>query len=338
VIVLDGRDGEGGGQILRTALGVSMLTGLAFRIDHIRANRRKPGLMRQHLTAVRAAAEICGAEMEGAHLNSRQLVFRPNKVRGGNYHFSVGTAGSTMLVLQTVLPALIGCESASTLVLEGGTHNPMAPPFDFIAEAFLPLLERMGAKVSATLDRHGFFPAGGGRVRVTVSPMEEWQPLELVERGARLRTSVRVLHANIPGHVARRELAVCSQKLNLGEADLESVLVHDSHGPGNVILARLDWDSLTEVFASFGQAHLSAEKVARDLCKQVKTYLKAEAPVGDYLADQIMLPFALAGGGSFSTHRLTRHASTQLETLRFFLGNRWKVVESDAGVRLDFHA
>lgn len=338
MISLDGSLGEGGGQILRTALSVSMLTGSPFCMKNIRANRRKPGLMRQHLTAVKAAAEICGAETEGAHLNSGNLVFRPGSVRGGNYHFSIGTAGSTMLVLQTVLPALAQCGSAATLVLEGGTHNPQAPPFEFIAQTYLPLVQKMGAQVTAELERHGFFPAGGGRVRVTTEPMVGWQPMVLMERGLQLDVSVHVLHANIPKHVAQRELAYCGRKLNLPGDRLHSENIHDSHGPGNVILAKLDCGIVTEVFSSFGQIHLSSEKVAAEVCQKVQNYLRSPAPVGDYLADQLMLPFALAGGGSFVTRRLTRHASTQLETLRAFLGERWKLAETKAGIRLDFRS
>src|SRR5687768_8335334 len=161
--VLDGSQGEGGGQVLRTSLGLSLLTGTPFKIENIRANRSPPGLRRQHLTAVEAAAQVGDAEVEGAAVGARALTFTPRAVKTGDFRFAVGTAGSCTLVLQTVLPALMTRATASRLVLEGGTHNPMAPPFDFLERVYLPLLERMGPRVSMTLERPGFYPAGGGK-------------------------------------------------------------------------------------------------------------------------------------------------------------------------------
>ena len=166
MLLIDGSQGEGGGQILRTALGLSLVTGTAFRIEKIRAGRAKPGLLRQHLTAVNAATVIGDALVDGAELGSPALVFRPRSVRPGAYRFAVGTAGSASLVLQTVLPPLLTAGASSILTLEGGTHNPWAPPFDFLARAFLPLLERMGAPVRAAIQRYGFYPAGGGQFTV----------------------------------------------------------------------------------------------------------------------------------------------------------------------------
>src|SRR5512138_2046230 len=163
MITIDGSQGEGGGQILRSALALSLVTGKPFRIENIRARRQKPGLMRQHLTAVNAAVEIGAAHVSGNTVGSSELTFAPTALRSGEYHFVVGTAGSCTLVLQTVLPALIIAEGSSEIRLEGGTHNPAAPPFDFLAGAFLPLLNRMGPDVRAALERPGFYPAGGGR-------------------------------------------------------------------------------------------------------------------------------------------------------------------------------
>src|SRR6185369_8211050 len=170
MIALDGSQGEGGGQILRSALALSLVTGTPFRIDNIRARRARPGLMRQHLTAVEAAAAVGAARTSGAALGSRSLTFAPTTVKAGEHTFSVGTAGSATLVLQTVLPSLLTADRPSSLVLEGGTHNPSSPPFDFLAKAFLPIVAGMGAQVEATLERPGFYPAGGGRFRVTVAP------------------------------------------------------------------------------------------------------------------------------------------------------------------------
>jgi RNA 3'-terminal phosphate cyclase (ATP) len=170
LIEIDGSFREGGGQILRTSLALSLVTGQAFHIRNIRAARRKPGLLRQHLTAVNAAAEIGQAKVEGAALASRELVFHPGDVAAGRYHFVVGSAGSATLVLQSILPALIVASGPSKIVLEGGTHNPHAPPFDYLQKTFLPILNRMGPTITATLERPGFYPAGGGKFMVTIKP------------------------------------------------------------------------------------------------------------------------------------------------------------------------
>jgi RNA 3'-terminal phosphate cyclase (ATP) len=168
MIVIDGARGEGGGQVLRTALALSLVTGQIFRIDNIRAGRARPGLLRQHLTCVNAAVEIGGAEALGAHLGSTSLTFRPGSVRPGSYRFAVGSAGSVGLVLQSVLPALLVTPGAFQLDIEGGTHADSAPPFEFLASAFVPALRRMGASIDIELLRFGFFHGGG--CQETLSP------------------------------------------------------------------------------------------------------------------------------------------------------------------------
>ena len=170
MITIDGSEGEGGGQVVRSALALSLATGQPFSIDNIRARRPKPGLMRQHLTAVEAACRISGATCDGAAVGSSRLTFTPGKAMAGSYSFAIGTAGSTGLVLQTLLPALMSADAPSTLVIEGGTHNPHAPPFDFIAQTYLPLIGHFGPRVTAKLERHGFYPAGGGRITVDIKP------------------------------------------------------------------------------------------------------------------------------------------------------------------------
>src|SRR6185436_4161528 len=202
MLTIDGSFGEGGGQILRTALSLSLVTGKPFRIDNIRARRKNPGLLRQHLTAVNAATEISHAEVTGAGIGSRELTFAPGSVESGDYAFAVGTAGSTTLVLQTVLPALLIANGKSQLILEGGTHNPFAPPFDFLAQAFLPLVNRMGPQVTAELERPGFYPAGGGRIRVTIEPAGELKRLDISSRGEVLARRAKAVVANLPISIA----------------------------------------------------------------------------------------------------------------------------------------
>ena len=203
MIVIDGSAGEGGGQVLRSALGLSLVTGRPFTIENIRGRRKNPGLLRQHLTAVKAACEVGLAECKGAELGCRGLVFAPKGVRPGSYHWTIGSAGSCTLVMQTVLPALMVAAGPSDIVIEGGTHNPMAPPSDFLKETFLPLLARMGTKVEIELLRPGFYPAGGGKIQVRVEPAEKPQGLTLIERGL-TQLSAQALCAGLPAHIGLR--------------------------------------------------------------------------------------------------------------------------------------
>ncbi|MEE4358747.1 MAG: RNA 3'-terminal phosphate cyclase [Desulfococcaceae bacterium] len=332
MIQIDGSYGEGGGQILRTSLALSLVTGKPFEIHNIRAGRRKPGLMHQHLTALEAARQIGRAVAQGGSLASQSLTFIPSAIIPGTYHFSVGTAGSCTLVFQTVLPALIQARGESELLLEGGTHNPFAPPFDFLAKTFLPLVSDMGPEITVRLEQHGFYPAGGGRFRVHIRPCSELRPFHLKKRGEIQRCSVRVLLAKLPRHIAQRELKVIGKKLPLPGAVLRTEEVEDSRGPGNVLFAELKSEGLTEVFSAFGERGVTAERVAGKVVRDVKEYLAADVPVGKYLADQLLIPLALAGKGSFRTLRLTRHTRTNMEIIQKFLDRDIRAEELGNGV------
>lgn len=317
---LDGSEGEGGGQILRTALSLSMCTGTPFRIVNIRAKRKTPGLMRQHLTAVQAAAEICGAEVDGGRVGSQSLSFAPDKIRGGDYRFAIGTAGSCTLVFQTVLPALLLADASSRIEFHGGTHNPMSPPFHFLERAFVPLLRRMGAEVSLELKRFGFYPAGGGSCTARIEPVAKLMPLVLEQRGARLRAYAESFIAALPVHIARRELDVIRRRLGWSDEQVLLRGLANDQGPGNALLVTLEHDQVTEVFSGFGEKGITAETVAERTADQVRRYLASGAAVGSYLADQLLLPLALAGGGSFTASALSRHTLTNAEVIRRFLG------------------
>ena len=319
MITIDGSFGEGGGQILRTSLALSLVTGRPLRIEKIRAGRKKPGLMRQHLTAVNAATAIGRATVHGAEVGSTEITFEPGPPMPGEYHFAVGTAGSTSLVLQTVLPALLTASESSRLVLEGGTHNPFAPPFDFLEKAFLPVINRMGPKVTAMLDRPGFFPAGGGRVAFDIKPCDKLTGLDIVERGDIKGYSARAVVARLPRLIAERELSILKGKLGWQDECLQVEEVRSSRGPGNVITIAIESEHVTEVFTGFGRRGLRAETVAENVAQAALRYLAADVPVGEHLADQLLLPFALAGGGLLKTLSLSRHATTNSEVLRAFL-------------------
>jgi RNA 3'-terminal phosphate cyclase (ATP) len=317
-LTIDGSQGEGGGQILRTSLALSIATGRPFRIEHIRGGRPKPGLLRQHLTAVQAAAAVSGARLSGAELGSRQLAFEPSQVRGGDYRLAVGTAGSATLVLQTVFPALLLAREPSRLTLEGGTHNPYAPPFDFLARTFLPVLRRLGASVDARLERYGFYPAGGGRFTVAIEPCTGLGALTLLERGE-TRVTVRALLASLPEVIAKRELSIIRGRLGLDRPLCQSEQISASIGPGNVVTIAIESDQVTEVVTGFGMKGVSAEKVASAACDEAERYLAAGVPVGIHLADQLLVPMALGQGGSFRTLKPTEHTRTNASVIRRFV-------------------
>jgi RNA 3'-terminal phosphate cyclase (ATP) len=332
MIEIDGSQGEGGGQIVRSSLALSLVTGRAITINNIRAGRSKPGLMRQHVTAVKEARKISGAKLVGAEIGATRLTFKPGKVEAGEYRFSITTAGSATLVLQTVLPALMIAESGSSLTLEGGTHNPYAPPFDFLKSAYLPLLERIGPAVEATLHRPGFYPAGGGEFHIKIRPTRQLQWLSLLERGELVERRVQAIVANLPAHIAERECDAIAAETNWDRSCFQTTSYEHSRGPGNVVLIVLRHENVTEVFTGFGEKGKKAELVAMDVLDQARRYLAHDAPVGQYLADQLMLPLAISahfgcGGGVYRTASLSGHSQTHLDVIREFLDVRVRIDE-----------
>ncbi len=331
---LDGSQGEGGGQVLRSALTLSLCLGRPFRMINIRAKRRNPGLARQHLMAVRAAATVGRAEVRGAELGSQTLEFVPSGVFGGDYRFDIGSAGSTTLVLHTLVPALLHADRPSRITVIGGTHNPLAPPFEHFAEAYLPLLERMGALVRARMERAGYYPRGGGVVTVTIQPAR-LRPIELMERGPveNLQGEARV--AALPRHIAEREARVLREGLDLPEPAVTVVEQPRDWGPGNVCLLWTRSTEVTEVFSGIGEKGVPAETVAGRVVEETRRYLDAGVPVGEHLADQLMIPLALAGGGRYLTLPLSGHSLTNRRVIETFLpwirfhfassGNGWIV-------------
>jgi RNA 3'-terminal phosphate cyclase (ATP) len=336
MIAIDGSTGEGGGQVLRTALTMSLATGRPFRIDHVRGGRPKPGLLRQHLTAVTAAAAIGRAGIEGAELGSGSLAFTPGKINSGEYTFAVGSAGSATLVLQTVLLPLVLASGESSLTLEGGTHNPWAPPFDFLDRVFLPVINRLGPSVTSSLVTPGFYPAGGGRFTVTVRPCERLARLVLLERGDIKVRHAKVMIANLPRHIAEREAKTALQRLNWPEESVTIDEVKAASGPGNVLLLEMTSDNVSEICTGFGEMRAPAEGVADRAAKEVRRYLAAGVPVGLHLADQLLPVLALGEGGSFRTLALSRHALTNAEVIKKFSDVEIKITpEGRDVVRVD---
>lgn len=333
MIGIDGAQGEGGGQMLRTSLSLSLITGQPFQMENIRAGRKKPGLLRQHLAAVLAAARVGQAEIDGAHLGSQSLSFKPKTVKPGDYRFVIGTAGSGTLVFQTVLPALMLASEPSTLVIEGGTHNTSAPPFDFLDRTFLPFIRRMGPQVKLLLDRYGFYPAGGGGFRAEITPCDKLTPLTIGRRGPVIQKRVTAIVANLPGQIAKREIDTAEHMLSV---PVESRIIDtkNSPGPGNVVMVEIESDAVTEIFTSFGEIGITAENVAREAVREAREYLISDAVAGEHLTDQLLLPFALAGEGKFTTSKCNQHAATNMEIIQSFLPVSFETAERNGYVEI----
>jgi RNA 3'-terminal phosphate cyclase (ATP) len=335
MIKIDGSFGEGGGQIIRSSLALSMITGAPFEIKNVRAGRAKPGLQPQHLMSVNAAAQVSGADVSGAAVGSQSFIFKPGKISAGNYHFRIGTAGSTMLVLQTVLPALMVQSEPSEIVIEGGTHNTHAPPYEFIKNTFLPLIKRMGPDVELELQRYGFYPPGGGQITSRIYP-SAIQPLTLLERGAALSKQARVLLIKLPRVIAERELKVVSEEMT-GWKPKELVVEESDNAlsPGNVLLIEYAFENLVETVTSIGERKLSSEKVAENAVTEARSYISHSAPVGEHLADQLLIPMALAGTGAFRTGPLSVHTITNMEVIKYFLEVKFKISKREDFVEIE---
>lgn len=330
MITIDGSEGEGGGQVVRNACALSLVTGTPFHIANVRGRREKPGLMRQHVTAIEAACTVGGATCEGLTVGSSAVTFRPGRVAAGEYHFAVGTAGSTGLVLQTVLMPLAMAGAPSRLVLEGGTHNMLAPPFDFIAKSFLPIVNRMGPTITARLVRPGFYPRGGGRIEVDIAPAP-LRAIDCTDRGALVDRSALAMFTAIPPSVADREIATARKLLGWPEEAFAVRELPESQGPGNILLLEAAFERVTEVVSGFGKLGVSAERVAQTAVGRMAGYLASDAFAGPYLADQLLLPFALAGGGAFTTVKPSQHSLTAAAIIERFLDRRCVFTQLPSG-------
>lgn len=331
MIEIDGAQGEGGGQVLRTALALSLATETPFRLVDIRANRKTPGLKPQHLASVHAAQRVGDAEVEGDVKKSRELVFRPRGIRPGEILVDVGTAGSATLVAQTVLVPLLTASGPSRVTVIGGTHNAWAPPFEFLEKTFLPVVERLGPSVVARCPRPGFAPAGGGRIEVDIEPAAALEPLDLCERGRVRARRALALISQLPRHIATRELAAVGKRLGWPRKECEIHEVSSAEGPGNALLLEIACEHVTEVFFEPGKVGVRAETVASRVIGAALAWLDAHVPVGEHLADQLLLPLALGAGGRFVTLPLSSHASTQIDLIRRFVDVEIEVEDAHPG-------
>jgi RNA 3'-terminal phosphate cyclase (ATP) len=345
LIEIDGSHGEGGGQILRSALSLSLMTGLPFRMSRVRAQRAKPGLMRQHLACVVAAQQVSGAKVRGAELGSTELEFHPGPLLSGEYVIEIGSAGSTTLVAQALLPAFVAKRLQARLVIHGGTHNPMAPPFSALDHVVAPLMRKMGVPVALTLKRPGFAPMGGGVIEVVLGPRSDAAPLVLDERGPLTGITVEVLTVALPDDIARRELEVIRGRLTKARPELAEVNIEERHlspsknhwqvsSVGNAVSVLLHFGEHTEEVSVLGERRLSAGRVAEMVAEKALDFLAHGQPVGEHLQDQLPILLTATCGGRYRTHRRTMHLDSQLDLIPRFTGRAIQVDEApgDAGV------
>jgi RNA 3'-terminal phosphate cyclase (ATP) len=319
-IVIDGSTGEGGGQILRTSLTLSCITGKSLHIENIRAARRNPGLAKQHLSCVQAACKICKGQSEGATKGSMVLDFQPGPVQSGDFNFDIGSAGSASLVAQTILPALFLADKPSSVTVTGGTHNPMAPPFDFLDETFLPALATAGFHGNCTLIKHGFFPAGGGKITFNIQPWlkNEEKIIDLCKPNKEMQIHARIYTAKLPVNVAQRQRKLLLQS-GLDIQNIEHIDVEDSNGPGNCAMIQLCGSERTTVFTAFGMRGKPSEEVISEVVSLTEDFLAGDAAVDRFLADQLLIYMALAKAGSFTTNELSSHLKTNMDVIKKFL-------------------
>lgn len=323
-LVIDGAQGEGGGQVLRTALTLSILTKQPIELINIRANRNKPGLLRQHLTSVLAAQEICGAKTDGVELGASRIRFSPGDVKPGEYHFSIGTAGSTVLVCQTILPVLMLADASSTVTFEGGTHNGMSPSLCFLEQSYLPVLKMMGVECKINVSMLGFYPAGGGKWQILIKPTEVLKPIHLTEAGSDFANnmdncSINALVSILPTSIGQREVNTAKKILSWqgAESQVQEVV---TPGPGNSFQLSIDSKTHSSIFEVVGELGVSAERVAKRAAGRVNKFIHAQAAVEEYLADQLLLLIALAGSGKFTTTKPSLHTTTNIDVIKQILG------------------
>jgi RNA 3'-terminal phosphate cyclase (ATP) len=324
MINIDGSYGEGGGQIVRTALGLSCLFRKPFRIYHIRKGRKKPGLMPQHLTCVSAARLIAGAVVKGDNPGSTELVFSPGEPQGGTYAFDIGTAGSASLVLQTLIPALLFTGRMSTVTLSGGTHVPFSPPFHFLSGVFVPFLERLSIKVHLAIKTYGFYPKGGGRIRAAIFPADRIAPLHLTERGEVNSITGCSGVGGLPLSIAARQHGAAVARLSASAGELANKTAIDmlnvpSHDPGTFVYLECRSENSLAGFSALGARGKRAETVGDEAARELINYYRSGAALDQHLSDQLVLYLALSDRESaFTTEAVTNHLLTNLWAIRIF--------------------
>jgi RNA 3'-terminal phosphate cyclase (ATP) len=333
-VQIDGSYGEGGGQIIRTSLSLSAITGRAVEIHNVRARRTKPGLQPQHLTAVRSAAALCDAQLVGDSVGSTFFSFTPQtEVKGGEYHFDIGTAGAAPLVVQTVLMPLTQANAPSKVLVTGGTHVPHSPPIEYLEAVYIPLLRRAGVDVTLSYSSAGFYPRGGGQIEVEIQPAGALTPLQLAQRGRLEELRAFIVTSNLPEHVAERGATTVERAMKaVGRKVIVESRAKPSPGPGAAVVLAAKCETGIAAFSSVGELRKPMEKVAETPCKEFMRWWKTETACDEHGADQLVLPMAFANGEScWTTPIVTEHLRTVLHVVQQFLPLEVALEENEDG-------
>lgn len=339
-IKIDGSYGEGGGQILRTSLSLSCVTKRPIEIYNIRKGRKKPGLQPQHLTCVKAAQAISDAEVQGAELQSQNLIFIPQKIKSEDYLFDVGeikgSAGSASLVLQALLLPLFYADEPSTVTIIGGTHVPWSPPFHYLKDVFGAAIAKMGFNIELDIERWGWYPIGGGRIRAVINPAKVFQGLNIVERGRLMAVKGISAVSNLPLSIAERQRDKGISLLNKKgiEANIE-IINALSHGKGTFFFLLAEFENSVAGFSSLGAIGKKAEEVAEEACREFFDFIEIKGAVDPHLADQLILYMSVGKGeSSFTTSRITQHLLTNIWVIKQFMPVEIKIEEMDGAGRV----
>jgi RNA 3'-terminal phosphate cyclase (ATP) len=322
LVIVDGSFGEGGGQILRTSLSLSIITGKPFEIINIRAGRKEPGLRPQHLTSVDSAAKISSAHIEGAKLGSLRLKFIPKEVGAGEYEFDVGTAGATSLVLQTVFfPLALKGKSSSIVTIRGGTHVPWSPTFEFLKEEWLLFMEKIGFHGEVMLKRAGFYPRGGGEMISTIESIREVFPLEVKERGDLVKvfgiSAVGGLSREVAERGKKRVIQILRENKIPNQVEIREL---PSYGRGAFVFLKAVFEKTTVSYSALGEIGKRMEEVSEEACRRLIGFLESDATVDENMGDQLIMPLAFARGRScFRVPRVTDHIKTNAHVVKSFL-------------------
>ena len=338
MIDIDGSYGEGGGQVLRTALSWAALLATPLRVRNIRAGRKKPGLAAQHMTGARAVAEICHGELSGCEFGSQELVLAPGVIRGGQFRFDVAdvrpSAGSTSLILQAVLPLLLQAPTPSRVIIRGGTNVAWSPTAEYLEYVLLPAIARLGACVDVDRTIGGWYPRGGGEIVVGVEPLTgALQPVKMADRQDLQRLLlVSTVSEGLPGHILGRQIAGALRELGEVPVEIEQVLLRPGGGPGTTALVAGEFTSGRGGYSALGRKGFPAERVGAEAGREFRRFLDSGAGVDEYLADQLLVYLALCDGTSeFTTPRITEHLRTVAWVIRQFWPVRIEFGERQAG-------
>ena len=337
MLEIDGNYGEGGGQILRSSLSLSAILNRPIRISDIRAGRKKPGLAPQHLTSVKAVAAITNAEVIGGQLGAQTLTFRPQEISGGNYTFNVAesrpSAGALSLVFQSVALPLSFAKVPSTVTLRGGTHVPWSPTVHYLQESFMPIAAKFGFQGSIQLNRWGWYPKGGGEAIAKVQPTVDWRGIQLGHRG-----KLQAIHgisaaSNLPEHIINRQHNQIVKRLTRFDSPVNIERVKgESIGQGTLVFLMAEFENVQAGFSSLGARGKRAEAVADEAYQALADFLKSDAAIEPFLADQLILPMALAKGESrFTTSQITQHLTTNIWLVQQFLPVQFEVNGAENG-------